>query len=60
MAGNVSEWVDDCKDTYCHFYGGAYLTNEPLDTFASCKQVCAGNQKTFRSSTLGFRCCYDG
>jgi hypothetical protein len=59
MAGNVSEWVDECKDSYCHFYGGSYLANEPLEDFASCKHVCAGNQKTLKSSTLGFRCCYD-
>lgn len=59
MAGNVSEWVDDCNGSYCHMYGGAYLTNEPVETFASCKQVCAGNQRTFRSATIGIRCCYD-
>jgi len=59
MAGNVSEWVDECKDSYCHFYGGSYLANEPVEDFASCKHVCAGNQKTLQSATLGFRCCYD-
>jgi len=60
MAGNVSEWVDECKGDYCKFYGGAFLTNEPLSDFASCKRFCAGNQKTFRSATIGVRCCYDG
>jgi hypothetical protein len=59
MGGNVAEWVDECDGTYCHMYGGAYVTNEPADLFASCKRVCAGNQKTFYSATIGFRCCYD-
>ena len=59
MVGNVTEWVDECKDTYCLFYGGAYTENPPLEDFASCKQVCAGNDKTFKSSTIGFRCCRD-
>lgn len=59
MAGNVSEWVDECKGDYCKFYGGAFLVNDPVADFASCKPFCAGNQKTFRSATIGFRCCYD-
>jgi formylglycine-generating enzyme required for sulfatase activity len=59
FAGNVSEWVDECNGTYCHMYGGAYVTNEPVEMFASCKHVCAGNQKTFLSSSVGIRCCYD-
>ena len=59
MVGNVSEWVDDCTGDYCKFYGGSYTTNEPLEDFASCKKFCAGNQKSFRSSTIGIRCCHD-
>jgi formylglycine-generating enzyme required for sulfatase activity len=59
MAGNVSEWVDGCKDTYCKFRGGSYLTNEPTDRFAACRGVCSGNQKTLQSGTVGFRCCRD-
>ena len=59
MAGNVSEWVDSCTGDYCHFYGGAFLENDPAGEFASCKRMCAGNQKSFRSSTVGFRCCSD-
>jgi formylglycine-generating enzyme required for sulfatase activity len=59
MAGNVSEWVDSCTGDYCHFYGGAFLENDPAGDFASCKRMCAGNQKVFRSSTVGFRCCSD-
>ena len=59
MAGNVAEWVDSCNGDYCHFYGGAFLENDPVADFASCKRVCAGNQKSFRSSTIGFRCCKD-
>lgn len=59
MVGNVSEWVDPCKGDYCHFYGGAFLDNEPVESFSSCKRFCAGNQRSFRSATIGFRCCYD-
>lgn len=60
MVGNVSEWVDDCTGTYCRMYGGAYVTNEPVDHFASCKRgVCSGNQRTFASASIGIRCCYD-
>lgn len=59
MVGNVSEWVDSCDGDYCHFYGGAFLENDPPGDFASCKRMCAGNQKSFRSSTIGFRCCAD-
>jgi formylglycine-generating enzyme required for sulfatase activity len=59
MVGNVSEWLDSCTGDYCKFYGGAFITNEPLEDFASCKQICAGNKKDFRSSTLGIRCCRD-
>lgn len=60
MAGNLSEWVDDCKDTYCKFRGGSYLTNEPTERFAACRGVCSGNQKTLQSGSVGFRCCRDG
>jgi len=59
MAGNVAEWVNACKDTYCKFRGGAYLTNDPIDLFTACGGVCAGNQKTFNSGTVGIRCCRD-
>jgi formylglycine-generating enzyme required for sulfatase activity len=57
MAGNVMEWVSSCKDTYCKFLGGAYLGNEPIELFNSCKGPCGGNQKTFQSATIGVRCC---
>ncbi len=59
MAGNVAEWVDSCKESYCKFRGGAYLTNDPIDLFAGCGGVCAGNQKDFTSGTVGVRCCRD-
>jgi formylglycine-generating enzyme required for sulfatase activity len=59
MVGNVSEWLDACQGDYCHFYGGAFLDNEPLADFGSCKRFCAGNKKPFRSATIGFRCCHD-
>ncbi|MFT4570906.1 MAG: sulfatase activating formylglycine-generating enzyme [Hyphomicrobiaceae bacterium] len=59
MAGNVSEWVDACKETYCKFRGGSYLTNEPTERFAACSGVCSGNQKSLQSGTVGFRCCRD-
>lgn len=57
MVGNVSEWVDECKGSYCKFFGGGYINNPPLEDFASCKPFCAGNQKQFRSASIGFRCC---
>lgn len=57
--GNVSEWLDACKDDDCHFYGGAFLNNDPVPDFASCKRPCAGDEKTFRSATIGFRCRHD-
>ncbi len=59
MVGNVTEWLDECKDDYCKFYGGAFTTNEPIADFASCKPICGGNKKAFRSSTIGVRCCHD-
>lgn len=59
MVGNVAEWVDSCDGDYCHFYGGAYRTNAPADLFLSCKRFCAGNQKSLKSATVGFRCCRD-
>lgn len=59
MVGNVAEWVDSCDGDYCHFYGGAFLDSQPIEAFASCQRFCAGNQKTFRSITIGLRCCYD-
>ena len=57
MAGNVAEWIDACKGDYCKFRGAGYLSNEPVEQFAACKAVCAGNQKTLQSGVIGFRCC---
>ncbi len=57
MAGNVAEWVADCKGTYCKFRGAGYLSNDPIDFFTGCTGVCSGNQKTLQSGTVGFRCC---
>jgi len=59
MNGNVSEWVSDCKETYCRFRGAGFVTNDPVDMFASCSSACSGNQKTLKSNTVGFRCCKD-
>jgi formylglycine-generating enzyme required for sulfatase activity len=59
MAGNVSEWLADCKDTYCKFRGAGYLSNDPIDHFSGCGGVCSGNQKTLQSNTVGIRCCRD-
>ncbi|MFQ5353195.1 MAG: formylglycine-generating enzyme family protein [Candidatus Binatia bacterium] len=59
MAGNVSEWVAKCKGEYCKFRGGGYMSNDPIDMFAGCRGVCAGNQKPFMSGTVGVRCCRD-
>jgi formylglycine-generating enzyme required for sulfatase activity len=59
MAGNVSEWVADCKDDYCKFRGAAYVGNEPVSHFAGCSDVCSGNAPTLRSGTVGVRCCRD-
>ena len=60
MAGNVFEWLADCKGTYCKFRGGGYLTNEPVEQFTGCGGACAGNQKPLQSGTVGIRCCRDG
>lgn len=57
MAGNVAEWVDACKDSYCKFRGAGYLSNDPVDLFTGCGGVCSGNQKTLQSNVLGVRCC---
>ena len=57
MAGNVAEWVGGCKGTYCKFRGAGYFGNDPVDRFAACRGVCAGNQVDFRSPTIGIRCC---
>lgn len=59
LSGNVHEWVGPCKGDYCKFRGGAFLSNEPIERFAGCRGVCAGNQRTFTSGTVGFRCCRD-
>jgi formylglycine-generating enzyme required for sulfatase activity len=59
MSGNVSEWISDCKDDYCKFRGAAYVGNEPVEHFAGCSEVCAGNDKGLRSNTVGVRCCRD-
>jgi formylglycine-generating enzyme required for sulfatase activity len=59
MSGNVSEWIADCKGDYCKFRGAAYVGNEPVDYFAGCTEVCAGNDKGLRSNTVGVRCCRD-
>jgi len=57
MAGNVNEWLADCKGTYCKFRGGGHISNEPIGYFAACNGVCSGNQKTLQSVTVGIRCC---
>ncbi len=44
MGGNVAEWVGPCKGTYCKLRGGSYLSTDPVDRFAACVGVCAGNQ----------------
>jgi formylglycine-generating enzyme required for sulfatase activity len=59
MSGNVSEWISDCKGDYCKFRGAAYVGNEPVEHFAGCGEVCAGNDKGLRSNTVGVRCCRD-
>jgi len=59
MAGNVYEWIADCKGTYCKFRGGGFLTNEPVEQFTGCGGVCAGNQQPFQSGVVGIRCCRD-
>ena len=60
MAGNVAEWVDSCKDSYCKFRGAGYLSNDPVDSFAGCSGICSGNDKAFKSSVVGIRCCKEG
>jgi formylglycine-generating enzyme required for sulfatase activity len=57
MAGNVAEWVDSCKDSYCKFRGAGYLSNDPVDSFAGCSGICSGNDKAFKSGVVGIRCC---
>jgi formylglycine-generating enzyme required for sulfatase activity len=59
MSGNVSEWVADCKESYCKFRGAAYVGNEPVEHFAGCGDVCSGNDKGLKSGTVGVRCCRD-
>jgi formylglycine-generating enzyme required for sulfatase activity len=59
MAGNVAEWLADCKGTYCKFRGGGHWSNDPIEYFAACLGVCAGNQRSLQSNTVGIRCCQD-
>jgi formylglycine-generating enzyme required for sulfatase activity len=59
MAGNVAEWVNACKGTYCKFRGAGYLSNDPVDRFAGCNGVCSGNDKSLQSGVVGIRCCKD-
>jgi formylglycine-generating enzyme required for sulfatase activity len=60
MAGNVAEWIADCKGTYCKFRGGSHMSNPPVSYFTACTGVCSGNQETLKSGAVGFRCCRDG
>jgi formylglycine-generating enzyme required for sulfatase activity len=59
MAGNVAEWVDACKGSYCRFRGAGYRSNDPVEHFAGCSGVCSGNDKGLRSNVVGVRCCRD-
>jgi formylglycine-generating enzyme len=59
MAGNVAEWVDHCKGSYCKFRGAGFISNDPVERFAACKGVCAGNDKSLKSAVVGIRCCKD-
>jgi len=59
MAGNVAEWVDACKGTYCKFRGAGHQSNDPVDRFAGCSGVCSGNDKSLQSGVVGIRCCRD-
>ena len=59
MAGNVAEWVDSCKDTYCRFRGAGHHSNDPVERFAGCSGVCSGNDKGLQSGIVGIRCCRD-
>ncbi len=59
MAGNVAEWVDACKGSYCRFRGAGYRSNDPVELFTGCSGVCSGNEKSLRSNVVGFRCCRD-
>ncbi len=59
MSGNVAEWIAGCKDDYCKFRGGAFLSNEPLARFNGCSGACSGNSRTFKSGVIGVRCCKD-
>lgn len=59
MAGNVTEWVNGCKDDYCKFRGGGFVNNDPVERFTGCSGVCSGNKKGFLSPTIGIRCCRD-
>jgi formylglycine-generating enzyme required for sulfatase activity len=59
MAGNVAEWVDACKGSYCRFRGAGYRSNDPVEYFAGCSGVCSGNDKSLRSNVVGARCCRD-
>lgn len=59
MAGNVAEWVNACKGSYCRFRGAGYRSNDPVEHFAGCSGVCSGNDKSLRSNVVGVRCCRD-
>jgi formylglycine-generating enzyme required for sulfatase activity len=59
MAGNVAEWVSDCKGAYCRFRGAGYLSNDPIASFAACGSICSGNDQSFQSGIVGIRCCRD-
>jgi formylglycine-generating enzyme required for sulfatase activity len=59
MNGNVTEWVNACKESYCRFRGAGFISNDPVDLFASCQSACTGNDKSLKSKTVGFRCCKD-
>jgi len=59
IGGNVSEWMSDCKDNYCKFRGGAYVSNDPIEYFGGCADRCSGNDRGLRSGSVGARCCRD-
>lgn len=59
MLGNVGEWLDEGKmdSTYRKFKTNSFAHNGPLDL--DCSPRCGGNQRDFKSLSIGCRCCRD-
>ena len=57
MGGSLSEWLgSERDDNYRKFKPISFAFNGPVDKNV-CTNMCAGNQREFKSPSIGARCC---